>query len=360
MSSADQRETIGAFPYWLHSWPRRYGFALVAVAAATLLRYAVGVALELFPPFILYVPAILLVALRAGFGPGTFATLLSTASVAYFFWSALNLFGTNRVGDIVGLGVFTGLGVAVSGLADMYRRREARLQEFERAVEGVEDGIFILDRHYRYVVANRAFLGYREVTRDQLIGHSLAESMGGSVFEATVKPKLDECFQGKVVQFEKRYKYPSLGERDFAVSYFPIEGPTGVERVACILHDITEQKEVRTLLEQKERLFRTLVESAPMAMVVSLGQGQRAEFYNPKFTELFGYTQEEVPDIDHWWPLAYPDEEYRRQISELWNREVREAIARKGETPPIETKVRCKDGSERDVEFKLVCAGESQ
>ena len=102
MSSADRRETIGAFPYWLHTWPRRYGFALVAVAAATLLRYAVGVALGLFPPFILYVPAILLVALLAGFGPGIFATLLSTASVAYFFWSALNLFGTNRVGGYCG------------------------------------------------------------------------------------------------------------------------------------------------------------------------------------------------------------------------------------------------------------------
>jgi signal transduction histidine kinase len=36
--------------------------------------------------------------------------------------------------------------------------------------------------------------------------------------------------------------YPELGERDILVSYFPIEGPNGVDRVACIVHDITEHK----------------------------------------------------------------------------------------------------------------------
>ncbi len=39
MSVADRRETIGASAYWLNNWPRRYGFALIAVAAEALLRY---------------------------------------------------------------------------------------------------------------------------------------------------------------------------------------------------------------------------------------------------------------------------------------------------------------------------------
>src|SRR5215469_11207958 len=48
--------------------------------------------------------------------------------------------------------------------------------------------------------------------------------LNGGVFEAVVKPKLDECFQGKVVRYEMKYTYPELGERDLSVSYFPIEG----------------------------------------------------------------------------------------------------------------------------------------
>lgn len=38
MSFADRREAIGALTYWLHTGPRRYGFALIAVIAATVLR----------------------------------------------------------------------------------------------------------------------------------------------------------------------------------------------------------------------------------------------------------------------------------------------------------------------------------
>jgi signal transduction histidine kinase len=62
------------------------------------------------------------------------------------------------------------------------------------------------------------------------------------VFESVVKEKLDECFQGKVVRFEMKYTYHELGERDMLISYFPIKGPTGIDRVACIGRDITERK----------------------------------------------------------------------------------------------------------------------
>ena len=57
-----------------------------------------------------------------------------------------------------------------------------------------------------------------------------------------IKKKLDECFQGNVIKYEMKYSYPKLGDRDLFVSYFPIEGPAGVDRVACVLRDITERK----------------------------------------------------------------------------------------------------------------------
>ena len=343
---------------WLHTWPRRYGFAVIAVAVATLLRYPLSKLLGDNLPFLLFFPAIWLVAWMAGLGPGVVSVILSGAAASYLFSSPVNRSALGLPINANGLLLFSIVGVALSGVVDVYRRRAERLREFERAAGGVEEGIIVLDRQYRYVVANRVFLGYQGVKKEELIGRSLAETMDASVFETTVKPKLDECFRGNVVRLEERYNYPAIGERNFSVAYLPIEGPTRVERVVCILQDITEQKAARTLLERQELLFRTLVESAPMAMVVSLGQGQRTEFYNPKFTELFGYSQDEVPDLDHWWPLAYPDMEYRRRISELWKKEVREAIARNGATPSIEARVRCKDGSERDMEFKLVCVGE--
>jgi formate hydrogenlyase transcriptional activator len=60
---------------------------------------------------------------------------------------------------------------------------------------------------------------------------------------------MDECFQGKVVQYELMHQYPSLGPRDLLLSYFPIEGPTGVDRIAAVFQDITE----KVKLEEERR-----------------------------------------------------------------------------------------------------------
>jgi PAS domain S-box-containing protein len=122
-------------------------------------------------------------------------------------------------------------------------RHEKRLQEYERVVEGLDEMIVVVDRQYRYLIANRAFLQYRKMEREQVIGHRVDEIVGKEVFETLIKGKMDECFEGKLVRYELRYRFPNLGERDLLASYFPIEGRSGVDRLAFILQDITERKQ---------------------------------------------------------------------------------------------------------------------
>ncbi|MGA7849170.1 MAG: MHYT domain-containing protein [Terriglobales bacterium] len=135
------------------------------------------------------------------------------------------------------------------------KRSEARLREYEEAVEGLEEMICVVDREYRYVLANRAFLNYRGMEREELVGRLVPELLDPGVFETVIKGKFDECFQGKVVNHELTYNYPHLGDRDLLISYFPIEGPNGVDRVACILQDVTERNRAeRTVQEWQKRL----------------------------------------------------------------------------------------------------------
>ena len=119
---------------------------------------------------------------------------------------------------------------------------EEKLREYEKAVEGSEEMMAVVDREYRYLIANRKFLSQQNMTKEQVVGCLVPEVLNEAVFETVVKEKLDECFRGKVVRYEMRYTYPKLGERDLLISNFPIEGPGGVDRVACILQDITERK----------------------------------------------------------------------------------------------------------------------
>jgi PAS domain S-box-containing protein len=130
---------------------------------------------------------------------------------------------------------------------------EEKLQEYEKAVEGSEEMIAVVDRDYRYLIANRKFLSQRNMTKEQIVGHLVPEVLNKGVFETVVKEKLDECFRGKVVRYEMRYTYPVLGERYLFISNFPIEGSGGVDRVACILQDITERKRAEEALSSMNR-----------------------------------------------------------------------------------------------------------
>src|SRR5262249_6888817 len=44
-----------------------------------------------------------------------------------------------------------------------------RLQEYERVVEDVEEMIAVVDRDYRYLIANRKFLAMRNMTKAQVV-----------------------------------------------------------------------------------------------------------------------------------------------------------------------------------------------
>jgi PAS domain S-box-containing protein len=139
------------------------------------------------------------------------------------------------------------------------KRAEERLREYERVVEGSEEMIAVVDRDYRYVIANRAFLERRNMQKEQLLGRRVGEVVSPEVFEKVVKPKVDECFGGKVVQYEMKYKYPELGERDLFITYFPIEGTSGVDRIVSILRDITDRKHAEQALTQREENYRMFI-----------------------------------------------------------------------------------------------------
>jgi PAS domain S-box-containing protein len=169
-----------------------------------------------------------------------------------------------------------------------------RLREYEKVVEGLEEMIVVIDRDYRYLIANRAFLKYRGASREELVGHQVPEFLGEEIFEKVVKKNLDECFKGKVVKYEMTFTYREIGERNLFISYFPIEGTAGIDRVAAVLQDVTEQKRAEEALRQSEERFSKAFHSSPAALSVALLEDGRLLEVNDAFLRMTGYTRDEV------------------------------------------------------------------
>ena len=139
------------------------------------------------------------------------------------------------------------------------------------------------------------------------------------------------------------------------------EKRTGEKLSRCRVRDISgvsQKNHHKDVLWAGDEQVKQLIDTSPIAMVVASGIEERVEWVNDKFIELFGYTTEDVPDVEHWWHLAYPDETYRVEIKSQWAAKVEQAIRKKSQIEPMEATVRCKDGSRRYIEFGLSAIGD--
>ncbi|TLS75956.1 diguanylate cyclase [Mariprofundus erugo] len=114
-------------------------------------------------------------------------------------------------------------------------------------------------------------------------------------------------------------------------------------------HDLQKSSEQRIELED-------LLNLSPIGIGWSDANGT-VEYVNRRFTELFGYTLGDLPDLSVWYQSAYPDPDYREKVVVPWQQAV--ALAhQEGTVPPeLEVNVTCRDGSVRRVVIRVSWVG---
>jgi signal transduction histidine kinase len=120
----------------------KYGVAVAAVAAATLLNFLIG-------PWmgrsysIFFFPAVLVTALYGGYAPGTLASALATVSLAFFFIPPLHSFSRMGVDDLIRLGAFN-IVAALTAALDAARRRAEIAQQ--KTLKGLRAAVDTLEK----------------------------------------------------------------------------------------------------------------------------------------------------------------------------------------------------------------------
>lgn len=190
--------------------------------------------------------------------------------------------------------------------------------------------------------------------------------------EDKINANIFECWLNSIHPNDKErvleeVNFALKGERDFDTS-FRIVKPNGTiayikadgvvlcdmvgnsARMIGINRDITEQRLAeKSLQNSKNRLIKILQNSPIASCLATLDHS--VVFYNNQFTNLFGYTIQDIPNVAQWWILAYPDEHYRESVKNEWLTRIELAQTTQTKFVKMDAKVCCKDGSYRFIEF---------
>ncbi len=121
---------------------------------------------------------------------------------------------------------------------------EETLRQYENIVSVTSEHIAIVDRSYVYKIVNKTYLVVHKRTKDEIVGHSVEELFGSKVFHDIIKPKLDKCLSGEVVNYQAWLDFASIGRRYMDVYYYPYCDPHGVITGAVVsARDMTTKKQ---------------------------------------------------------------------------------------------------------------------
>jgi diguanylate cyclase (GGDEF)-like protein/PAS domain S-box-containing protein len=121
-------------------------------------------------------------------------------------------------------------------------------------------------------------------------------------------------------------------------------------RITELTSSDRDGQDIRESLEAEETRFAALLEQAPFGISI-IGKNGRYTCINTKFTEIFGYTLQDIPTGREWFRQAYPEEEYRKQVIAAWFNDLQKKY---GEIKNKIFTVRCKNGSEKTISFRPV------
>ena len=121
-----------------------------------------------------------------------------------------------------------------------------------------------------------------------------------------------------------------------------------VQYLDGIILDNTEKHDAYKSLENSETRFQNIIDASPVPYALNNEKGKIVHL-NKAFISTFGYELSDIPNLEEWWPQAYPDEGYKKYVANSWAAHLEDSKINNKPFEPLELNVRCKDGKYRTV-----------
>ncbi|HEY6977702.1 MAG TPA: PAS domain S-box protein, partial [Chitinophagaceae bacterium] len=152
----------------------------------------------------------------------------------------------------------------------------------------VEDG-----NRYRFTSANHAFLTATGLRKEQVVGKYVEEVIPGSSRSIVISKYQQAILEHQIIQWEETSDYPA-GRKTGIVTITPVFNEFDkCTMLIGTVHDITKRKEIEEELRKSELRYRSLIEQASDAIMITDQKGNFLDV-NTSFCKQFGYTKEEL------------------------------------------------------------------
>ena len=202
----------------------------------------------------------------------------------------------------------------------------------------------------------------------ELMGKSL-EDVEGELFYETpwwnyskdiqelIKRDIELCASGKTLSHEIEintlnglvwidYSMHPVYDNHGNVKYLVPEG-----------RDISRIKNAKKALQVEKNHLMNITENVPFGMVFIDKNGDY-KYINPKFREMFGYTDKDIPKGKAWFKKVFKNPEKRLNAIMAWKEDFENAMP--GEKKPRTFPITCKNGDSKIIEFVPVLLDDNE
>jgi len=273
----------------------RYGVAVAAVIAATVIRLAFNPVLGVEAPHVSFALAVIAAAWFGGRGPGLAATLLSTLCADWFFVEPVHTFVIANPEDIWGLVLFAVTAVLIALPVGSLResilartRTEEALRQQVHLIDLSHDAVIVMDPERRVVKWNRGaeeMYGWSESEAVGKVLHHLLHSYSQiPIKEIDEILRRDGRWEGELIQTARDKRRLVVDSRQVLFG-----GGNGLPAsILAISRNITARKQAEDALRASEARFEFVLEAAQVG-AWDFDPASHTTWRSPQHDAIFGY-----------------------------------------------------------------------
>ena len=203
--------------------------------------------------------------------------------------------------------------IKINDIKLVQQQLENRTAELENLYSTTPVGLCLFNEQFQFLRVNNALAQMHEYSVQEHIGQSVSSLL------PELAPHLEPLLQ-QVLDTNQSVRNREIfgittsgGEQHhcWRVNYYPVNLANGKQGINGVVIDVTELKQIETVLLEREEQFRQLVETIREVFFITSQRGEIL-YVSPAYQQLWGQSCQELYDNpDNWFLSVHPQDQER-------------------------------------------------